>query len=493
MTLTWTELRSSALVGTERRAVRPDALVDVVALPPDQDTEGRALVAAALFGTARRTAAAPIPTGRSPLTEPAASEPDRWAPPAATQLLELLLGNNLGRPAEAAPLLQHWFTECARRGRIVPDTLLVRVLTQGGTAPERRAPIRACLGERGRWLAAQRSTWDWAVGAPEPDQVELTSEALLEVGKDARIDALRTLRSADPERGRLLFEAVMDQLDASTRADLLACLSVGLGPDDGSLLETALDSRAKSVRATALRLLERLPDSARAARLQAVLAPLVDSSGRLRRSLTVERPELPSGDLARDLPAPAGGLTAETQWMRALVAGVGLPWWEATLGESPDKILARRLNPADDLLAGWARAAVAAGDVAWARALLPHTQAPGLWRLAGDDRAVQRLAVDRFAATENVVERTQLLHALPSPWPVDLATELIDVARRSKTPHQPIAAIEGAAESLPDDVLPQLDSWLQRVDRDKDQLLHRSLRSLVKYLSARSSITEAFA
>ena len=56
-----------------------------------------------------------------------------------------------------------------------------------------------------------------------------------------------------------------------------------------------------------------------------------------------------------------------------------------------------------------------------------------------------------------------------------------------------IVSIESAAESLPDGVLPQLDSWLQRVDRDKDQLLHRSLRSLVKYLSARSSITEAFA
>ena len=493
MTLTWTELRSSALVGTERRALRPDALAAVVELPSDQDTEHRSLVAAALFGAARRTGTTPRPTDLAPLPEPEPSEPERWAPPAATQLLELLLGNNLGRPAEAAPLLQHWFTECARRGRIVPDTLLVRVLGQAGTVPERHAVIRACLGERGRWLAAQRSTWDWAVGAPEPDQVELTPEMLLELGKDARIDALRALRAIDPERGRLLFEDVMDQLDASTRADLLACLSVGLGPDDEALLESALDSRAKGVRAEAIRLLERLPDSARAARLQAVLEPLVDRSGRLRRSLTVARPELPAGDLARDLPAPLGGLTAETQWMRALVAGVGLRWWERTLDETPAQILSRRLDPADDLLAGWSRAAIETADVAWARALLPHSSAPGLWRLAGDDDAARRLAAERFAATENPVARTQLLLALPAPWPVDLTTSLLETARRSKARDQMIVSIESAAESLPDGVLPQLDSWLQRVDRDKDQLLHRSLRSLVKYLSARSSITEAFA
>ena len=106
MTLTWTELRSSALVGTERRALRHDALAEVVELPSDADTEGRSLVAAALFGAARRTGTTPRPTDLAPLPEPVPSEPGRWAPPAATQLLELLLGNNLGRPAEAAPLLQ---------------------------------------------------------------------------------------------------------------------------------------------------------------------------------------------------------------------------------------------------------------------------------------------------------------------------------------------------------------------------------------------------
>ncbi len=494
MTLTWTELRSSALVGTERRTLPPDALAGVVQLPPDDEAERRSLVAAALFGAARRAGATPGQTAVEPSPGPAGSEPERWAPPAATQLLELLLGNNLGRPAEVAPLLQHWFTECARRGRIVPDVLLVRVLTHGTTGPERRAPIRDCLGERGRWLAGRRSTWDWAGGAADTTDVDLTPATLLGLGRVERIDALRSLRSSDPERARLLFEDVMDQLDPSTRADLLACLEVGLGPDDEALLESALDSRAKGVRAAALHLLEWLPTSARAARLRAVLTPLVSTGGRLRRSLTVERPELPSGDLARDLPAPAGGLTAETQWMRALVAGVGLQWWERTLDESPAQIVARRLDPADDLLAGWSRAAVAAGDVDWARALLPQSSnTPGLWRLAGDDAAVRRLAVERFASSENPVARMQLLHALPAPWPEELARSLLDVARRSKITDQLVANIEAAAASLPDEVLPELDSWLQRVDRDKDPLLHRSLRSLVQYLSAHSSITEAFA
>ncbi len=493
MTATWTELRSSALVGTERRVLRPDALCTVVANTPDDDAALRSLVAAALLGAARRATPAPQATGLAPASPPAPSEPERWAPPAATQLLELLLGNHLGRPSEAAPLLRHWFTECARRGRIVPDALLVRVLTHGTAGPERREAIRACLGERGRWLATQRPLWDWAITASDGDPAELTPEGLLELGTVARLDALRAVRATDPEHGRRLFEQIAEQLDAASRADLLDALAVGLGPDDEPLLESAFDSRAKSMRATALRLLERLPDSARAARLQAVLAPLVERGGRLRRTLTVERPELPSGELARDLPAPTGGLTAEAQWMRALVAGVGLRWWERTLEEPPDRIVSRRLDPADDLLAGWSRAAVAAGDVAWARALLPYITAPGLWRLAGDDPAVRRLAVERLAASENPVTRVQVLHSLPAPWPTDLATALLDVARRSKSPDQLDAAIEAAAESLPDSALPELDAWLQRVARDEDPALHRSLRALVQYLSARSSITEAFA
>ena len=50
---------------------------------------------------------------------------------------------------------------------------------------------------------------------------------------------------------------------------------------------------------------------------------------------------------------------AEAHWLRTLVAGVPLAWWETTLGDGPDKLLGRRFEPADDLVAGWSRAAVA--------------------------------------------------------------------------------------------------------------------------------------
>ena len=145
-----------------------------------------------------------------------------------------------------------------------------------------------------------------------------------------------------------------------------------------------------------------------------MLAPLVSIEGRLRPTVTVAMPEPPDGELARDLPPPDGSLVAEAHWLRTLVAGVPLAWWETTLGDGPDKLLGRRFEPADDLVAGWTRAAVAERNTAWAAALLRHTSDPGLWALAG--AVSPDLVAEHLKRTDNGYERVRLLEALPRPW-----------------------------------------------------------------------------
>ena len=99
---------------------------------------------------------------------------------------------------------------------------------------------------------------------------------------------------------------------AQDRALAVAALAVGLGPADEPFLERCLDDRAKGVREEAQRLLDRLPGSARAARMAARLRPLISVSGTLRKELdgraartTPTRRPCATGwsSRARDLPA----------------------------------------------------------------------------------------------------------------------------------------------------------------------------------------------
>ncbi len=492
MSLTWPELRASALVGTEKRAVRADAIagLDPAALP-DATPERLALHAAALLGAQQQAGALPSPvTGDAP-GPPRPEPPEPEAPPEAVQLLELLLGGNLGPAWAVAPFATHWFVECRRAGRVVPHRLLVRVLDHATADAGLHPNVRACLGRRGAWLAGRREAWSWAAADLEtPTAIE--PEALAELGKAERVAALRAVRVDDPDRGRALLDTLLPDLDAATRTDLLGCLAVGLGPDDEPLLEAALDDRSKNVRRVAISLLDGLPGSARARRLTDVLAPLISIEGRLRPTITVAMPEPPDGELARDLPPPDGSLVAEAHWLRTLVAGVPLAWWETTLGDGPAKLLGRRFEPADDLVAGWSRAAVAERSTAWAATLLRHRSDPGLWALAG--AASPELVAEHLKRTEDWTERIRTLEALPRPWSPPLADAVLRTARRSKHPRPVVDAIATAGPgALPVESLPTVQRWLDRTSPDDDQMLHRALRRLVQSLTVHQSITEAFA
>ncbi|PKN56641.1 MAG: hypothetical protein CVU56_15000, partial [Deltaproteobacteria bacterium HGW-Deltaproteobacteria-14] len=54
----------------------------------------------------------------------------------------------------------------ARTGRVLSPALLPRALD---LSPARRGALSVVLGARGRWLAAQRPRWSWALGTVEDD------------------------------------------------------------------------------------------------------------------------------------------------------------------------------------------------------------------------------------------------------------------------------------------------------------------------------------
>lgn len=497
--LTWTELRIAVTVGTERRALPSGTtLPGGVGLPGggSMPPEQVALHAAALLGAARRAGLRPVagtppvsaseeparreaagqgsmatpppgtPVGASAGEHPQPVGEERVAPDRAVQLLELLLEGNLGRPAAVQPLVAAWLERAAARAMVLPHHLVLTALERA-TADRSLQPLAApVLGRRGRWLATRRPEWAWAAAGSRL----ATPEELLAVEPAERLAAVRAARAAEPAEARTLVEALWPQVDAAGRAGLLGCLAVGLGLGDEALLERALDDRSGSVRTVAVRLLEGLPGSARAARCARRLAPVVHRQGRFRPTLSVSRPAPPEGDERRDEPPGA-----EAHWLRTLVAGAPLAWWEQTLGLTPDRIVGLRLDAAvgppgweADVVGGWARAATAQRNPAWAVALLDRPE---------------------LTATH----RSELVTALPPPWSPATAEGVLAWLERQTKPGFVVDALTPhLAAALPPAAADRLTAWLGRVNKGDDLSLHRGLRHLLQLLSTRQSIVEAF-
>ena len=242
----------------------------------------------------------------------------------------------------------------------------------------------------------------------------------------------------------------------------------------------------------AIDLLNGLGDCDRSRRLTSQLEPLVQYGGRLRPTLTVSYPEPPTDTQLRDLrPGPSGD-AVEAQWLRALIAGTPLEWWEKRLDLKPAKIVGARIGSADDVVVGWSQAATAQRNPVWAKALLGRHLTPELVSLAGVEAVTEQLG-SILKREMSALGQSQLLAALPAPWTPELSAKLIHWARGHKHPAGVIAHHgEVFARSLDGGAGPMVKAWLSKVSKNDDAQLHRGLRTILQCLTTRTSITEAF-
>lgn len=414
MTITtdWDALVSAALVGTERRP--PPG-----AASGDGRAEARVLAAAAVTGATRRAGWRPGSVAELPAPAPPDDRP--VAPPAAVQVLDLLLGGGVWVAGGTRPLVAHWLGRAAERDRRPPARDLPALLELATVDPSLRGPVAGALGARGGWLVAQNAEWSWA----RPIQPGGWERVMRTGRRPERIAVLRAARRADPRQGRELLAATWKGNSAAERAALLECLAVALSDDDEPWLDDALDDRSRGVRAVAAALLDRLPSSRRAARMAERAGPLVRVKGRARRQLEVELPPEPDAAARRDgvtddAPAKVG---RRTWWFTQIVGAAPLVRWEE-LGAAAELVpLARRH---DALLAGWEHAATAQRNGEWAAALFAELFSPALvaaldppraYAIVGD--ALDRVPDARLAG---------VLAALVPPWPRRLSAQ---IARRT--------------------------------------------------------------
>jgi hypothetical protein len=331
--------------------------------------------------------------------------------------------------------------------------------------------VSAAAGERGVWLAARNPDWQW-----------------LETAEDTAPDVPTELRAR--------IEETWETDSAQARAAAVAALVTDLGPDDEGFLERCLDDRAKLVRAEAARLLDRLPGSARGARMAHRLRQLLTVTGTVRKRLEVGLPDDPDDTAVRDgLVEPPKNTSRRTIWLRQIVTGAPLSVWTDTVGGDARKVLS--MLAADDahvVLGPITDAAAVRGDVEWARALLATTHDTRLVALlpAGerDDYLVARLSRETLARTAH-----ELVQA-PLPWGPRLSKAVLAALSPQKTAREGDAghAVRVLRDTLPlalhPDTLPAVERLMRSAG--EDAYLRNTLRDVLQYQSLHRSISEAF-
>ncbi len=357
-----------------------------------------------------------------------------------------------------------------------PPTLLPQLLDLG--EPALREATRPVLGDRGRWLAAQRRAWDWAlrpapgvgVTPPLPPDAE---RRWAEGTAAARVALLQQARRVDRVLADRWLRGTWESEPARTRAALLGTWEADLQPSDELLLVEASDDRARTVRAVACRLLATLPGSALAARMRARAAALVVERGPGRVALAAPA-ELPASWRADGLVAKPPAALGERSWWALQVVELVPPdhWCERFLMD-PCELLARVEGDDQALVEAWTRAALRFGSRPWMRPLHAH------WRgtaaaISGRERVISK-HLDRVVARMPPPPEAEILRLLsagaaiegrayaetlgqlPVPWSERLGLAWLTATRRhvATRAHRDRArgffrdALQPAAHALP--------------------------------------------
>jgi hypothetical protein len=423
----WADLLAGALVGTARSGGQAGALLDEAAAQALRRRAGVALVAPVRLPE-------PAPVDDAPPVGPAAAA-------RADALLALDSATRHAIPvrdqAGRLELLAEWLTAAAASGRRLPAELVPALLDAGRRHQQLRPLVGPVAGPLAGWLAAQRADWAYASATPTAESTVDDADAW-ELGPLAhRVAYLRRLRERDPAGARGLLESVWADEAPDDRAALLWALDTRLTADDEPLLERTLNDRRRQVRAVALELLARLPDSGYARRMVARATACVQPQG---NRIEIVPPAECDASMRRDgiVPRPPAGVGERAWWLEEVLARAPLHTWP-----EPREFLARTMSEdwVTTVHRGLARAAAARRHPGWAAALVATLTEDVAARGRPDDRLLLEALYDALsprdlAAQADAVLRRGLAgatavgveHVLalcPAPWPAAIADAVL--------------------------------------------------------------------
>ncbi|WP_336205579.1 DUF5691 domain-containing protein [Nonomuraea sp. LPB2021202275-12-8] len=385
--MSWDELASAALLGTDRRPLRDDLLA-----------------AAAVEVLRRRAGWRPAEQGEQVC---APEEEQAAVGRRAAERLVRILGGEHDR------VLPEWLSVAAGAGRRVPAHVLPELLRKGRLDPSIRAHLGVLAGRRGRWLAERNPAWAYLLEEPTGETWELGSAA------DRRA-YLRRLRAAEPGEARRLLESTWERETPDDRAAFARVLGEGLSMDDEPFLESALDDRRREVRQQAANLLTRLPGSRLSQRMaERARACLTIEAA----TIVVEAPLSCDKTMERDgiRSQPPRGLGERAWWLQQVIARAPLRMW----GLPPGTMLRKKISDWDnEVKAAWVRAAVLQRDPEWARAMFAWDPISDLLVALGPDEQ-QELAAGFTKEHDLDSQLIMVLGGVSPRWRERLATAVL--------------------------------------------------------------------
>lgn len=476
----WQDLISTSLIGTERRAL-PTPTTPGFPAPGELSGDtvrgaAQLLDRAALLVVARRAGQLP---GHADPVAPASADSCPEASMAAGQRLARILSG------EHSEVLPEWLDAAVARNKRAPGYLLPALLDRARRDRGLRSLVAAVGGPRVFWLAGLNPAWSFlatepasaprtepvtagpagtgagpagtgAGGFESPADEPPQAQPIWEFGSlGERRHYLSTVRASDPAAATELITAAWEAATADEKAVYLTALADGLGRADEPLLERALDDRRLEVRQRAADLLSRVPGAAIGQRM----AERAVSCLRVERGLRGTRllAEPPSGcdaAMRRDgiIPRPPGGRDRVGErgwWLAEVLARTPLRTWPERFGMQPADIVVMRMDEwAPQVVAGWARAAIAQQDPDWARVLLGRGLARDLPGAGADPKMgplppefpagelISVLPPAEQAAVATVLASSipdgasllAVLSGVPGPWGEHLAAAVLKAA-----------------------------------------------------------------
>ncbi|GLF97657.1 DUF5691 domain-containing protein [Streptomyces yaizuensis] len=455
----WEQLVTTALLGTDRRALPPG-----VAGPGGGDAAVALLDAAAVHTVRRRAGLLPATAAEPPEPAPADHRPP--LPEGARRRLEQLLadraagssGGRRGAAPDLTELLPQWLATAQEQGYRAPVALVPALLDAARARTDLRPQTLAFAGSRGLWLARFNPEWRFAlrgapgstVPLPEPAAAEQVREVWEEGLFAERVALLTAVRAEDPGRALALLSGSWATERAEDRLMFLDTLRTELSPADEPFLERALADRSRNVRAAAAELLSSLPGSALAGRMAERAASCVGPDhGGAGAAIHVEAPHECDTDMQHDgvVPSPPPGRGKRSWWLGQLVAAAPLAVWTRRFGDrSPEEVVALPVTDGwrEELHGAWCRAAVRQADATWSRALLgppgiPPENGPGTVSLAERAKLLATLPqgeradwVAAFISAHGLSEAFQLLGVCAVPWSPALGDAVVDALETAR-------------------------------------------------------------
>ncbi|MFV0254325.1 MAG: DUF5691 domain-containing protein [Beutenbergiaceae bacterium] len=497
----WQAARVVSIVGTRRRPL-PTWPAQMPGPSGHDDPEVQLLDLAALEQAAIAAGTRTEPPGQVPAPAPPNTLAD---PPAqATDLLRLLLRQSPVPAGLRMQAITAWCTRAAAAGCHVPGPLLVPLLTLAsrsgyargaqpvrGLAVEQRHSLQQVLGAvidaRGHWLIGLEPRL--AAGIEQAVPSVPHAQRWAQTSKAKRQGELAAIRAADPAAGLALLESGWERVRPSDRHELLQQLMIGLSGADEPFLERVLADGTGELRGAAARLLEHLPASARARRLQQVLEASVSQQGLVRKAIEVAVPDQLEAisDAEGFGPAPKGSSQVSHRLQR-LITGAPVTFWDRF--GSPDQVL-HRLQAAQvdhGVISGLISAAGRQRHGPWLAALLPTAEPEQVelgWLRWVEPARREQVAIAMLRRRPGILDQ---IAAVIDPWSREFSQFVFDHCQRQPDSTRRVPA------ALAQSAHPGVFATLQTVVGGEDYSDHdrATVAEHATFRSLQLSISEAF-